>query len=354
MKENEDITGMFRSRLGDVGMEVREGFWEELQSDPAFGAVPSAVSDKRPFLFPLLPRVAAAVAGICVLGAASAAFWYFSPKEQLEEAFTQAAVLAPEGGLTGDIVQESFPSIHQAGQTGMNPGGTLPVASSLSDSEEEEEGEELLSLRLSITVRKQTYAKAPVRSMYYDVAQGWKNYSAANGVQPASSAEQTGSGREAASPWAWKVGVGTALPKDGCHAPFAARLSVERELGKYLSLETGVEYDYLPMDKKAGKNLHLLSVPVKLNLLLAESAKAALYATVGAAAEKSVNCGFQEDPVRLSVSAGVGVRYQVNERFALFAEPSVSKYMHTDTSVHSLRSERPVNMNLLCGVRMTY
>ena len=56
----------------------------------------------------------------------------------------------------------------------------------------------------------------------------------------------------------------------------------------------------------------------------------------------------------LSVAAGVGVRYRLNDRFALFAEPSVSHHFGTDSETGTLRTERPTNLNLLCGVRMTY
>jgi len=48
------------------------------------------------------------------------------------------------------------------------------------------------------------------------------------------------------------------------------------------------------------------------------------------------------------------VRYRLNDRFALFAEPSVSHHFGTDSETGTLRTERPTNLNLLCGVRMTY
>lgn len=44
----------------------------------------------------------------------------------------------------------------------------------------------------------------------------------------------------------------------------------------------------------------------------------------------------------------------MNDRFALFAEPSVSHHFDTDSQTRTLRTERPTNLNLLCGVRMTY
>jgi len=39
---------------------------------------------------------------------------------------------------------------------------------------------------------------------------------------------------------------------------------------------------------------------------------------------------------------------------ALFAEPSVSHHFDSDASTRTLRTERALNVNLLCGLRMTY
>ena len=101
MRENDEITGLFRSRLAGAEMTVREDFWEGLQRDlPS----PVAAKGRRPlFLSPRFHRVAAAASVVFVLGAASAAFWYFSPKEEIKEAFTQVAAMTPEGNLNGDV-----------------------------------------------------------------------------------------------------------------------------------------------------------------------------------------------------------------------------------------------------------
>ena len=32
-KENDEITDLFRTRLADAGMSVRDGFWEELSQE---------------------------------------------------------------------------------------------------------------------------------------------------------------------------------------------------------------------------------------------------------------------------------------------------------------------------------
>ena len=49
MRENDEITGLFRSRLAGAEMTVREGFWEKLQEDVAS---PAASRKKAAFLSP--------------------------------------------------------------------------------------------------------------------------------------------------------------------------------------------------------------------------------------------------------------------------------------------------------------
>ena len=63
-KEKDEITDLFRTRLADAGMAVRDGFWEELSQD-----IPVACQHRRRLM--LLPCGSGGirVAGVgCVLG----------------------------------------------------------------------------------------------------------------------------------------------------------------------------------------------------------------------------------------------------------------------------------------------
>ena len=44
-KENDEITDLFRTRLADAGMSVRDGFWEELSQE-----IPVACQHRRRIL----------------------------------------------------------------------------------------------------------------------------------------------------------------------------------------------------------------------------------------------------------------------------------------------------------------
>lgn len=362
MSEKDEITGLFRNRLASTEMTVREGFWEKLQED----MVSSAVTRKKAvFLSPKYYRAAAAASVILVLGAASAAFWCFSPKEEIKEAFTQVAVLTPEGNLKGDVLQESFPSIHQAVPVGQNPGMKQPANAALAGMpvQSDDEGESV-SVRLSITIRQRVQTGGGYFNDPTALHNGnpYRNAAGLVDATPdASTADPSEETQETAPlkhgkprKWALKAALGTSLPKGDCDMPLTAEVTVERSLGDRFALEAGILYNRLHADR----TLHTLGIPLKLNMTLASAPKVDFYATVGGAAEKCVagapDNGFRAEPIRLSVAAGVGVRYKLGDRFALFAEPSVSHHFGTDSGTRTLRSERPTNLNLLCGVRMTY
>ena len=38
-KENDEITDLFRTRLADAGMSVRDGFWEELSQEISVASI---------------------------------------------------------------------------------------------------------------------------------------------------------------------------------------------------------------------------------------------------------------------------------------------------------------------------
>ena len=159
---------------------------------------------------------------------------------------------------------------------------------------------------------------------------------------------------------ALKAYVGSSLPDGDFRMPLTTGVSVERQLGKRLSLEAGLQYNRLHdvALPEGSHTYHTLSIPVRLNVNLAGNDKVDLYAMAGGSVEKCVagaeNNSFGAEPLQLAALAGVGVRYKLNDRFALFAEPMLTYHFDTDSSTRTLRTERPANFNLLCGVRMTY
>lgn len=347
-KENDEITDLFRTRLADAEMVVRDGFWEELSQD-----IPVAFQHRRRLIF---FRVAAAASVLLVLAASSATFWYFSPKEEMEEAFTKI-VTANGGSLDGDGVR-----VNQL-PVALEPVLPKPAPKSFGMLAQQAE-EDSVSITFSMSFSFSSTSSTGNGNRFGN--QGRNGYWQATNEHSESSTvqEEKFGGDEsvrqkvaAKHRWAMKAQVGTALPaEDGTYKmPISTGITVERKLNDYLGIETGLLYSNL---RSAGQSLHYLGVPLKVNFTLVDTKKFDLYATIGGVADKCIagapDNSFGEEPIQLAVTAGIGINYKINDRLALFAEPGVSHHFKTDSKLATVRTKRPTNFNLLCGLRMTY
>lgn len=349
-RENDEITDLFRSRLSNTEMTVRDGFWEELEN-----AVPVACQHRRRLMF---FRVAAAASVLLVLAASSATFWYLSPKEDMEEAFTKIAMSTNVGSLNGDGVQVNpLPIPIQPVLQKPTPKAFALFSQNGSDAEED-------SITFSFSM---TFSFTETTSTDYGIEHRNPNngvWQAGVGTETNISPENEQNVKKAtlaksgeARTWAVKPQVSMALPADNGlqKMPISVGVTVEKKLNKYLGIETGLLYSNL---RSKGQKLHYLGIPVKLNLTFAETKKVDLYATVGGIADKCIagapDNDFKHEPVQLALTAGVGINYKINDRIALFAEPGISHHFKNDSKLATVRTERPTNFNLICGVRMTY
>ncbi|MEI3456753.1 MAG: hypothetical protein V8R28_07435, partial [Bacteroides cellulosilyticus] len=201
---------------------------------------------------PRFYRVAAAASVILVLGAASAAFLgTFSPKDEIQEAFTKVATLTPEGNLNGDVVQEKFPSIHETKPTAQNPGHKNPVPVSsggiLAANGDDEETVSV-TVSFSITISQRVYGNHHQgNGMYGQTASSRnENNHRATATDSAVTHSELGSDSDKALPitnadgcakkWAFKAGIGTALPKGGLRDTVHRRgFPAQRHLNKHFS-----------------------------------------------------------------------------------------------------------------------
>ena len=348
-KENDEITNLFRTRLADAEMTVRDGFWEELSQE-----IPVAFQHRRRLL---LFRVAAAASVLLVLAASSATFWYFSPKEEMGEAFTKIAV-SGGGQMDGDgILINQLPMP-------VEPVLPKPAPKSFGMLSEYTQEEDSVSFSFSMSFSFSATSSGNGNLFGHQGRNGY--WQATNGNTDSSEGKEESFATDAEvilppsvkkRRWAMKVQAGTALPaEDGAYKmPLEAGVTVERKLTDQLGIETGLLYSNL---RSAGQHLHYLGIPVKLNLTLLDTKKIDLYASVGGVADKCIagapDNSFNEEPIQLAVTAGIGINFKINDRLAVFAEPGVSHHFATDSKLATVRTKRPTNFNLLCGLRMTY
>lgn len=343
-KENDEISELFRNRLSHAEMDVREDFWQELSSD-----INVCQRHRRLVFF----RVAAAASVLMVLAASSAAFWIFSPKEEIEEAFTQvAAVSGNSNSLDGDVVKQEFAPIHVEPVLKRPASRPVGALAQYFDS-----GNDSVSVTVSMSFSFSTTRRVARDNQILSGEDLWQ---AGTNGSPEVVAEKASAPMLACATkpktWAVKAAIGTVLPADNgiYKMPVTASVTVEKKINKHLAVETGLMYSNL----RAEQNLHYLGIPVKMNVTFVETPKLNVYASVGGIADKCIagapSNSFGQEPVQLALTAAVGVSYKINDRIALFAEPGVSHHFKTDSRLETLRTARPTNFNLICGLRMTY
>lgn len=389
-KEKDELTELFQSRLGNAGMTVREDFWENLERD-----IPVVISRRRQFIH----RFSAAASVLLVLAGASAAFWYFSPKEEIADAFTEIAVsTGTSGSINSDVVKEEFPSIHVTDAT-VKPAARKPVTAIEEHSEEESFS---MSFSMSFSFSSSGNMASSDRSNTYNEQSAYTQVSDNESstwsvdenvpVIPVTNHKQK----------TWSVGLFASAglldgqeyfpsdaltqslnPESGLTVkhkrPFTAGISVRKALSDRFGIESGLAYTRLKSEGFSDNQYfteeriyHYLGIPVKADYSLYKDKRVNLYASAGGMAEKclsgnvktnlyengerieSVKHSDKTSRIQLSLAAAVGVEYKLSDRLALYAEPGLSYHFDDGSSLLTIRKETPLNLNLQCGVRMTY
>ena len=349
-KENDELTDLFRSRLTEAELPVRETCWEKLEKD-----LPVAVRHRKLMIY----RFSAAASVLLVLMAASAAFWYFSPKEEIANAFVQAERTAGANAtLEDDAVKEDFPSIHPATVLSKSSGsGDLPSSSTNLSENASDSVSVTVSMYFSFSSSSSYTSRNRNKRQQQTAMVSEQAVSDRTEAQSVNNSNDNSSESTKKATTALKIGASIApISAKGLRAPIGASVTLEKKLSKRFSVEAGINYSCEQSVDEG--NLHYIGVPVKANLLIATNDKLDVYASIGGIADKCIGGaprnGFGSEPIQLAMTAGLGVNYKLNDKFAVFAEPTLVRHFDADRQWETARSRKSTNLNLLCGVRMTY
>lgn len=145
---------------------------------------------------------------------------------------------------------------------------------------------------------------------------------------------------------------------------YSIGLVASKELNSRIAVETGLVYTLLTSDVETRKGpcsqyLHYLGVPLRLKLQIVGGPRWQLYTAAGTMAEHAIRAtrggrSFTIDNWQWSVNGGIGVQYNLSRQLGLYVEPGVNYYFDDGSGVISQRTERPLSLNLLMGVRFNY
>ena len=348
MKNVDKFSESIRCRLNDAQLEVRNGFWEDLQTN-----IPVANNKQRLAWW----WVAATI--LLVLGWRT--FSWMNSHEEVHKAINEPIAYAPKATQNKEVTQTDWKEQHtqvvnrqQTKMASSTPQAPYYHQASYSDEQANNNPYnnkyEYAEVHVRVTISQSKTTKQETTQAHAN------NYAQGMGSDVQSTTSEVATSHP--TPWAMKAFVGCAMPSNEYAMPLSAGVTFERSISKRLSLETGLIYNQIEAlnDANSKEKLHTLEVPIKMNATLAESKRAHLYASVGASIEKCIagasDNSFDAEPLQASLNAGLGVGYKLNDSLQLFAETTLSH--HFDNSSHSrtLYNERATNLNLACGVRM--
>ena len=173
------------------------------------------------------------------------------------------------------------------------------------------------------------------------------------------------------------------LQPDNCdnisyNLPLSFGITARKQLGKRLSVETGLVYTYLstnfrkdsPTLIKGKLGLHYLGVPVNLIVNLVGGSKWDVYASGGVMVEKGLRSIYTQQVYRAnsyekaivktsisglqwSLNGSLGVSYQLQKDWSLYAEPRISYFFDNNQPI-SVRTDKPFTLGFGVGIRFDF
>lgn len=156
--------------------------------------------------------------------------------------------------------------------------------------------------------------------------------------------------------------------KFGKHqAPYSFGLSVRVPLNDRLALTSGLVYTRLKSDFSSGSKeqiLHYLGVPLGVTYTLWGYKRFSVYGIGGMQADFNVKAtvrhsstinsfNMSKDRVQFSALAGPGLQLDLTQDFGIYVEPTVRYYFNNGSDVENYFKDKPWNINLNAGLRLT-
>jgi hypothetical protein len=148
--------------------------------------------------------------------------------------------------------------------------------------------------------------------------------------------------------------------------PVSFGLSVRKELARSFSIESGVTYTQLVSDIKKLENrtiftqrLHYVGIPLQINRNMLNVDQFAFYLSTGGMVEKCVSGNLGNEvqhvkPLQFSLFGNIGVQYNASRHIGAYLEPGVTYFFDDGSEVQTIRKERPLNLNIRMGLRLSY
>lgn len=390
---DDKMKSFLKERLDGYEYPVKDELWASIES-----RLPAS-SPKRPLT---LFRIIAAVSGIAAIFALSLLFshkYLPQPETELLTAEKQTTIIEPNisenhspitkpttiNNLVATI--SSATKSTELPQTETKAVETITAQTETTDttsdtaltmSENSPEPQRSNDFRSDETARDEDYYWATWQTEYTTTKKDRNNFSIAFGVNGSNSDNSYDMKQRVI--FVGHTGeeeIRTTLETDTKYDfPITAGVMFRYNLTQRFSLESGVNYTLLGANDKYTENgilewecsyeLQYLGIPLRASYAIYDNRRFSVYASAGVMAENLISGksekvdidGVREtkdittDNLLWSVSGAIGFNYKIGRTFGLFIEPSVGYYFDDGVSAPTIRRDRPLNFNLLFGIRI--
>lgn len=325
MKKNEDeITELFRSRLSQHEMPLKEDIWEDIESEL------SKSSSKKIYLAAFV----AIAAVFMLLLACSAAIILFEPQKKLNYSlldkqptkckYSDVQVLEPKMNVpTSSVAQlenKQEEKIYDKSESLKGQSGVIAEIESEKDT-------------LNDVV---IYDEAPLEN-----------------IQKVSTATY----HHKKNPWS--VGVLASI-EARLHTPMSLGISVGKQITDKISLESGIHYSFT----NNGSTVNSVGIPLKASYdIYSNNRKFDIYVSGGVLVEKnfctidddlSREKPFESNRLETSLTTAIGLQYKVANNIVFFAESGLVYHMDNRTPAFDVKYDNSLNLSIACGVKIVY
>lgn len=149
------------------------------------------------------------------------------------------------------------------------------------------------------------------------------------------------------------------------HMPISFSVSVQLQLNDIWAVSTGLRYTYLhseitesPGKRQYGQDIHYLGIPLKASWTFWRSAHMNAYASAGTTFELPLSGQMNgrplDVPCQWSAGLGAGLQYNITHRIGIYIEPEFYWYFNNGSSIRTIRTERPLSINIPVGIRFSW
>ena len=145
--------------------------------------------------------------------------------------------------------------------------------------------------------------------------------------------------------------------------PITFAATVRYSLTDRWAIISGLQYTYLHSDFKEGltkesQDIHYMGIPLKMSWTFWKTPALNAYASAGMTFEFPLagrKAGRPVDvPCQWYAGMGVGLQYDINTHFGIYVEPELYMYFNNGSTIHTIRTERPLNITIPVGIRFSW